>query len=756
MAGSDNPSMVVVMLTPVVMEYCQGTNPKVGAPLAQAFHTWGRELFLQAANSVIIPTTLSNLASQHLNALNLLGRSEDVLYFSGDYIPFFESLPEPENLPTLRVARINALIELKRIDEAEQELHDPKLVGNWSTNMEIERLKNLVERLKTDITSLKPAKESGTPPSDQDMMNILKNVITQGVDDPVQRQVLLDATENVDPTNRIDPNTKEGFSQLNDLLRMGEKFITKNSSENSEWTVKGRIREASELFVLEEKPPPEKIHASKNILEESLEWSKANGKTDLINSAVWGLYLCYSRLGDSSQAADQLLALRANLEETRTNIQDPFKRGGVFSDYPHLFNALCDHLQRVGRTRELLEAIEASKGRGVADILTKRSGSPVFDANIYEAVTNLPSLTQAHNFHYITYFVDDNQVYAVLVTKKGALYASDPLLISKSELRELSLNVNPKKWGQLSDFDPSVQIEDVSEKLAPLVAWLGPLINQGILEANDHIVYSADDNFHNVPLHYLLLAGVPLIEMFSISRIQNAHHLKQVLEQPVNRPNKGYLGVVVPTAENTKRPDWDTFRNNLFRPIHFLHRYWPEKGAVLENTQATKDSLAHEKRKQQVLHFSTHGIFPEKRKDISPFTESGLLLASDDRLPEEKASGRDAHLLSPAEVLNTKLDVEGSHISLMACISGLSREGLGGDALGLEWSFIQAGASSLVGSHWLISAKLAADFFELFYHNWLYKEHSRAHAYRFAVLALRRADKNPFGWAAFSLGGDWR
>jgi CHAT domain-containing protein len=95
----------------------------------------------------------------------------------------------------------------------------------------------------------------------------------------------------------------------------------------------------------------------------------------------------------------------------------------------------------------------------------------------------------------------------------------------------------------------------------------------------------------------------------------------------------------------------------------------------------------------------------------------------------------------------------------MACVSGLAKEGLAGDTLGLDWVFIQAGASSLISTHWRVSAACAARFFELFYEKWVDGEQSRASACRAAMMELLGDDRTPESlhqWAAFSLTGDFR
>jgi CHAT domain-containing protein len=96
---------------------------------------------------------------------------------------------------------------------------------------------------------------------------------------------------------------------------------------------------------------------------------------------------------------------------------------------------------------------------------------------------------------------------------------------------------------------------------------------------------------------------------------------------------------------------------------------------------------------------------------------------------------------------------------MMACVSGLAREGIGGDSLGLDWALIQSGATSLVSTHWAVSASCAAKFFDGFYARWVGEGLPRAEAFRRTLLGLMGRDRSPWSlsqWAAFSLTGDFR
>lgn len=762
LAGSDHLGTVVVAMSQLAMEYCEGLNPKVGAEIARATHIYAHQVAQSEPNHGLLPSTLSRIACQHINALGLLGRSEEVVAFTDQYIQMYEEMDENENLPPLKAARINALLNLNRIDEAEQMFNDPKLRGNWGTDMEINRLERKLKNIKakiTDIASDEQREIENEMPSASELVGALKQMISHSFEDPSQREQLLNAADQMDPDNRIDMKTKGGFEHMMGLLSKGEALFTKGGDADCEWTYKRKIREASSIFAFESNPATDAIKKSLAELIPSRHWAKQNRLIDLENDALWGIYLCHSRMNEPSLAADALIDIRRNLEETRSGISDPMERGGVFSIFPHLFDVLCEKLYTSNRPEELLEAIEASKGRGMADILTWKSGHAVADAGINKAVASLPELTRKEGFHYLSYYVDNERTYAVLVSKQGNIHAPEPIAISKQTIRQSARYVDPRSWGQFIDWDYSSVIQDVSEILSPLVNFLNALIKEGVVSTGDHITYSADDSFHNVPLHYLIFNGKPLIETFSLSRIHNAFHLKNIMDADVLVRPKNYTAFVVPTIQNTRQENWVEMAGGMYGPVHWLQEHMA--GELYEDENVTADRITGLDLSGKVVQFSAHGIFPQSNQSGNPFSDSGLVISDGQNLPDgdRVALGDLDCVLTPRDILNRNHDFSGSHVSLMACVSGLSREGLGGDALGMDWAFMQAGAASLISSHWMVKAPLAGAFFERFYTYWLEGNQTRGAAYRQAIVDLRSmggAYASPSSWAAFSLTGDWR
>jgi CHAT domain-containing protein len=263
---------------------------------------------------------------------------------------------------------------------------------------------------------------------------------------------------------------------------------------------------------------------------------------------------------------------------------------------------------------------------------------------------------------------------------------------------------------------------------------------------------------HLVPLHYLPFRGGPLVRHFSISRIHSISAVVALLRQPPVTP-LNFMAAQVPAQEDrdpgkvsmlARVPQWLTERR---------------EGIALAREQATVDAVAKLDLTRRVVHFATHGTFPlrdSRERNPNPFQASGLALAKDGTLPSlaRVAAGKaDDTLLTPERVLNLRLD--GSHVTLQACVSGLAKEGIGGDALGLELAFLLAGAQSMLTTHWNVSAAASADFSIRFYQKWLVDKLTRAQAWREAMLDLMKEETpsdlpGEYYWAGFSLSGDWR
>jgi CHAT domain-containing protein len=143
------------------------------------------------------------------------------------------------------------------------------------------------------------------------------------------------------------------------------------------------------------------------------------------------------------------------------------------------------------------------------------------------------------------------------------------------------------------------------------------------------------------------------------------------------------------------------------------------------------------------LVFNTHGLSASAARSFGAASPALVLTAS----------GEDDGLLSPGEVLALRLDAD--WVMLLACESAAG-EANGGDPLsGLASAFFNAGARSLIVSHWRVEASATLEFAAQF----VAQDARLGSAARLqhagaAVRAGRPHWAHPAFWAPFSIVGD--
>ena len=768
---STNPTAILLAYGSMLPSYCHGANCAIGEVLAFSLYKYGKELFLSGDYPDLFLMTVIGYANNYINALINLSTFQVANDFINAELPFWqkyekniESLHSTDqigfinNLKSILVAKINILIQLNYIDDAWDLAFNSndRAKGNWSSDIELNRLKNILMQIKRGVSELDKTAEQrkidltkNQKSSTENMFESLKSMFDEvGMDSNMIDSLKLNS--------KIDPYSQSGFEKLEDILTIGESFLQKDSTEVNEISVRQKVRRASGIFV-DNQPTQEEILNSLKILKQSLHEAIQLENNILINDAYFGLYLCYSRLNKYSEAANQLILLRQNLELVRKGISDPMERGGVFQTYPYLFYSMVEYLYKAKRFNEMFYAIEGSKGRAIVDTLEIESGLNITDFSILNDRDKIQPILAENNAHYVSYHVDDDCSYVSIITKKGGIF-SDKILIGKESLNKWynkSLH-QPLKW-----YSQFIKV-DIIRELNPFVSLLQILIKKGEIEKGDHICYSADHLLYLYPLHYLKIENKYLIELNTISRVHNASHLIYLFSRPAVKP-KNCLTVDVPSVDETKRPK----RINEFSKSSLvLKKLFSDDCSHLYHEDAYLDEVIMECDKKQLIHFSTHGFFP---LSDNPYDNSGLLIADGGQLPKlyindpnypYKKEGK--HLLSPKRLLSyNKLQFDNAHISMQSCVGGHAREGIGGDALGLEWAFFQKGAGSLISTFWNVDTVNATNFFCFFYENWIIKGMSKAIAHQKALLKLKEY-KSPddipdeFFWAGFGLIGDWR
>ena len=177
--------------------------------------------------------------------------------------------------------------------------------------------------------------------------------------------------------------------------------------------------------------------------------------------------------------------------------------------------------------------------------------------------------------------------------------------------------------------------------------------------------------------------------------------------------------------------------------------------AIIRPEQADADFFTMLDASDALLHLNAHGVFPEERLaggiDPNPYRSAGMIIAHGGALPER--SSRWPHRLTPALVLESPgLKLDHAAVVLQGCVSGLAREGQGGDALGLEWSLLARGADTVLSSHWDVDYRSAGAFCRHFYGGLVWGSIAVSPPGRRQLPHARTTEGGPLIWAASALG----
>jgi hypothetical protein len=230
--------------------------------------------------------------------------------------------------------------------------------------------------------------------------------------------------------------------------------------------------------------------------------------------------------------------------------------------------------------------------------------------------------------------------------------------------------------------------------LHDLVMW--PLLTPGVMPKDlDHLILVPHGVLHVMPFAALVNAQARyLIEDLALSVVPSAtvwHRLATTRRPALS----GFLGLANPLPDT--RP-LQAAEPEVRRVAELLQ---PLTTAVLQREQATKPALRAHLPGNGILHFATHGEFPEL--DAIDFHRILLAPSPDDdgRLNADEIRGMDLHAIRLAV--------------LSICNGGLYRFGPGDEPYGLMPMFLIAGAENVIGTLWPIEDEFGRIFMRRLY-----------------------------------------
>jgi hypothetical protein len=449
---------------------------------------------------------------------------------------------------------------------------------------------------------------------------------------------------------------------------------------------------------------------------------------------AWVRSVLLQRAGETAAAERLIEAVRTDRDVARLGTLEPGDRVALTGAFRWLAPRLGElRVRRDAPPADVFDAIEWAKGRALADHAETRAVPPL--AELAEAL-------RGTRVHYWTLLPGDAGTHWCLLTDDGTA-ASGSIPVPLDSIKQVA---KPKR------IAPSGRGRLPGEPLAPALHWravLGPLAAPvaaaqaaGRVRPGDRLVIAPHGSLHAFPLQELPGADGDLGEALHVTRTHSAAALLAVLARPPARPRRA-VALWAPTKEEAGHA---LHVEGFARVVAALRRHLPTE--VVEGAAADAEALHRAAAPGVLLHLCAHGTFVED----GPFNHRSRLLLSDGHERPTLASlAESPHHFSPAKLMAAALT--GGHVTLQACVSGYATANPQGDAIGLEWAFLLAGAASTLGTHWHVRFEDTADFAATFYDAWLGGA-DRADAAWMAASRLRRRGSQE--WSAFSLTGEWR
>lgn len=393
---------------------------------------------------------------------------------------------------------------------------------------------------------------------------------------------------------------------------------------------------------------------------------------------------------------------------------------------------------------------------------SKYSFNPVYKKEYFNINSDLSRIQE--NEVLLSYYFNEDSAY-VFILKKNS-FTPIKLSKSKNEILNIVRMISPV-YDDLHIMNNAYYNQDLfsfnSEAANQLyLALIEPLKEN--ISSEQKIIFSLPVELSVVPMEFLVtefnLSDSPyyynnkkfLIEEFSISYTPSFSIYLLQKEKPLAQNDKALL---VGDPQITQGDFAQSYRGSLIEEQNFASRnlrlfplrYSREEIQQIENMlsdatvllsdDATEDKFIKNSSDKSLIHLSTHSFIHNNQPFII-FSQKG----------KDESDG----FLETGEIIKLKLNSE--LVVLSSCKSGLGTVDVTEGVIGMQKSFFEAGAKSVVVSLWDVNDKYTSYFMKSFY-SFLSKGYSKSEALRKAKVYFKENySANPYYWAAFVLSGD--
>lgn len=397
-----------------------------------------------------------------------------------------------------------------------------------------------------------------------------------------------------------------------------------------------------------------------------------------------------------------------------------------------------------------------------SNLATKYNFNPDYQTEHFNPGSDLNKIPD--NETLVSYYFNDEFCFAFVIKKNS--FTPVKLSIKKNEILNLVKKISPAYDNQFN-LNEAYYNQDLFSFNAKAANELYKSIIEPIKEfipSGGKLIFSLPVELSIVPIEFLVtdfkLNDSPfyynnkkfLVEEYSVSYTPSVSVYLLQKEKPVIENEKLLL---VGDPQITSSDFAQSYRGSLIEDQSFSSRnlrlfplkYSKEEvkqiesmfsdASVLLSENATEEQFINNSPDKTLIHLSTHSFIHNNQPFII--------------FSQQKKSNTDGYL-EAAEIVKLKLNSE--LVVLSSCKSGLGTIDATEGMIGMQKSFFEAGAKSVVVSLWDVNDKYTAYFMKSFY-EYLSDGYDKSEALRKAKIFFKENySANPYYWAAFVLSGD--
>jgi CHAT domain-containing protein/uncharacterized protein HemY len=442
-----------------------------------------------------------------------------------------------------------------------------------------------------------------------------------------------------------------------------------------------------------------------------------------------------------AESEKQLFAAIEVWESMRSGLTDDQKIS-IFEPQAATYRFLQQALIAQNKNNMALEVAERGRAKAFVELLRVRL-SP--DSEIQPKVT-IPNIKQIQQVAWqqkatlVEYSVNKSQLYIWVVKPTGEItFKQVDLKTLNQPLAEIvnysRRSIGAGGRGGVNVVPNEVKQQQSLQKLYDIL--IEPIASVLPTNPDERVIFVPHESLFLVPFPALQdKDGKYLIEKHTILTAPAIQVLELTDKQRQRVTGKDALVMGNPTMPKVGIPPVQLgslkgAETEAQKIAHLLNT------KAITGKDATKAALLQKLSDAKIIHLATHGLLDDPARGI----QTAIALAP---------SGKDNGLLTPAEIVDLKINAE--LVVLSACDTG--RGTITGDGvIGLSRSLMTAGASSIIVSLWAVPDSPTADLMKEFYENWQ-KNPDKAQALRNAMLATMKKHPEPVNWAAFTLMGE--